>query len=273
MDKLNPVFELEKVTYNYLNEPPVLKDINLKIYEGEKLVLLGANGSGKSTLQKILNGLIFPTGGIVKAFGQELTEDNLNDRQFAKEFRERTGFIFQNSDAQLFSSSVWEEIAFGPLQMDLSKEELTERVNGVIKMLGLEALQNRPPYKLSGGEKKKVAIASVLSINPQVLILDEPTNGLDPRTQTWLVEILVKLHQAGKTIITATHNLDIVQAIADRVVVLGEDHEIAAEGPPEEILRDKDLLLKVNLIGAHYHEHSHIGDDGHGHSHFHEHKH
>lgn len=267
------IFSLENVSYNYLNEPPVLKNINLNIYQGEKIAILGANGSGKSTLQKILNGLTFPTEGLVQAFRVNLTEDNLNDRQFSRDFRQRVGFIFQNSDAQLFSPTVWEEIAFGPLQLDLPKKEVAERVAGVINMLGLQSLQDRPPYKLSGGEKKKVAIASVLSINPEVLILDEPTNGLDPRTQDWLVEIIIQLHQSGKTIITATHNLEIVPSIADRVIVLGEDHIIAAEGPPEEILRNKDLLLKVNLIGEHYHEHMHVSEQGHGHSHFHHHKH
>lgn len=269
----NFVFELDQVSYNYLNEPMVLKNINLKIAPGEKIAILGANGSGKSTLQKILNGLIFPTGGQIRAFGHDLTEENLNDRQFSRDFRQKVGFVFQNSDAQLFSPNVWEEIAFGPLQMDLTSNEVRERVEGIIEMLGLQNLKDRPPYKLSGGEKKKVAIASVLSINPEVLILDEPTNGLDPRTQDWLVNLLVKLHRAGKTIITATHNLDIVHDIADRAIVFGEDHLIAAEGSVEDILRNKELLLKVNLIGEHYHEHQHTGEDGHGHSHFHQHKH
>lgn len=267
------VFELCNASFNYLNESPVLKNINLEIYQGEKIAILGANGSGKSTLQKILDGLIFATGGTVKAFGYELTEEILNDRQFSKDFRQRVGFIFQNSDAQLFSPNVWEEIAFGPLQLDLPREQVVERVESIIDMLGLRSLVDRPPYKLSGGEKKKVAIASVLSINPEVLILDEPTNGLDPRTQMWLVEVLVSLHRAGKTVITATHNLDIVADIADRVIVLNEQHIIEAEGTPQEILRDRELMLRVNLIGEHYHEHAHVGADGHGHSHFHHHKH
>ncbi len=267
------VFELNDVSYSYLNEPPVLKNINLKVHRGEQIVILGANGSGKSTLQKILDGLIFPTAGTVKAFGCDLSEENLNDRQFSRDFRQRVGFIFQNSDAQLFSPNVWEEIAFGPLQLDLPKGGVEARVNSIIEALGLQSLKDRPPYKLSGGEKKKVAIASVLAINPEVLVLDEPTNGLDPRTQMWLVEVLIKLHQAGKTIITATHNLDIVKDIADRVIVLNEEHVIAAEGNSETILRDRELLIRVNLIGEHYHEHRHTGEDGHGHSHYHHHKH
>lgn len=267
------IFELCNASFSYWNESPVLKNINLKIHQGEKIAVLGANGSGKSTLQRMLDGLIFATEGTVKAFGHELTEEILNDRQFSYDFRQKVGFIFQNSDAQLFSPNVWEEIAFGPLQLDLPREQVAERVESIIDMLGLRPLVNRPPYKLSGGEKKKVAIASVLSINPEVLILDEPTNGLDPRTQMWLVEVLVSLHRAGKTIITATHNLDIVADIADRVIVLNEQHIIEAEGTPQDILRNRELLLRVNLIGEHYHEHAHVGADGHGHSHFHNHKH
>ena len=264
--------KLRNVSFEYLTNETVLKDINLDIYSGEKIVILGANGSGKSTLQKILNGLIFPTKGEFSAFGQIVTEETLNDEQFSKAFRQRIGFIFQNSDAQLFSTNVWEEIAFGPLQMKLSSQEVNDRVTGVIRMLNLESLQDRPPYSLSGGEKKKVAIASVLSINPEVLILDEPTNGLDPRTQTWLIDLLVKLNKAGKTLITCTHNLDIVEEIADRVIVFNEDHNIVAEGSPQNILSDKELLLSVNLIDERYHIHGHGFNSNDNHNHYHGHE-
>ena len=264
--------ELRDISFEYLTNESVLKDINLDIYSGEKIVILGANGSGKSSLQKILNGLIFPSKGEYRAFGQLVTEETLNDEQFSQSFRQRIGFIFQNSDAQLFSTNVWEEIAFGPLQMKLNFKEVNDRVNGVIKMLNLESLKDRPPYKLSGGEKKKVAIASILSINPEVLILDEPTNGLDPRTQRWLINLLVELNNAGKTLITCTHNLDIVEEIADRVIVFNEDHEIVAQGSPKDILSNKELLLSVNLIDEHYHRHVHISDPSEDHDHFHSHE-
>lgn len=267
MENREKIFELKNATYHYLDHEPVLKDVNLEIYRGEKLVILGANGSGKSTLQKILNGLIFPQKGTLKAFRQIVNEESLNDEQFSKAFRQRVGFIFQNSDAQLFSANVWEEIAFGPLQMELSPEQIKQRVEEVINLLGLEHLQDRPPYKLSGGEKKKVAIASVLSINPEVIILDEPTNGLDPRSQRWLINLLKQLNQAGKTIITCTHNLDMVEELADRVIVFSEDHHIVAEGPPRDILTDKELLLSVNLIDEGYHRHQHGADHSHFHSH------
>lgn len=268
MDK---IMELECVSFGYRAGETALKKINLNINRGEKIAILGANGSGKSTLQKILNGLLFPTEGLYRAFGQIVTEETLNDVQFSKAFRKRVGFIFQNSDAQLFSSSVWEEIAFGPLQMKLSHEQVKERVDGVIRMLDLGPLQDRPPYRLSGGEKKKVAIASVLSLNPEILILDEPTNGLDPRTQRWLINLLRDLNKAGKTLITCTHNLDIVEEIADRVIVFSEDHSIAAQGTPNEILSNEQLLLEVNLIDEHYHRHIHGFDSKGQHSHSHSH--
>ncbi len=259
--------QLRDVSFEYIAKETVLKDINLDICSGEKVVILGANGSGKSTLQKVINGLIFPTKGEYRAFGQIITEQTLNDEQLSKAFRQRVGFIFQNSDSQLFCTNVWEEIAFGPLQMKLSFKEVTKRVNEVIKMLSLESLKNRPPYKLSGGEKKKVAIASVLSINPEVLILDEPTNALDPRTQRWMINLLVELNRAGKTLITCTHNLDIVEEIADRVIVFSENHTIIAEGTPNDILSNKELLLSVNLIDEHYHIHSHGFDSSEHHYH------
>ena len=266
------IMQLREVSFEYIKDETVLKDINLDIYSGEKVVILGANGSGKSTLQKILNGLIFPTKGDYRAFGQIVTEETLNDELFSKAFRQRVGFIFQNSDSQLFCANVWEEIAFGPLQMKLNFQEVTKRVEEVIKMLNLESLKDRPPYKLSGGEKKKVAFASVLSINPEVMILDEPTNGLDPRTQRWMINLLVELNNAGKTLITCTHNLDIVEEIADRVIVFDEEHHIVAQGTPQEILSNKELLLSVNLIDEHYHRHVHVLDQSQDHNHYHSHE-
>lgn len=247
---------LQTVSFGYLPQQPFLQDINLNIYPGESIVILGANGCGKSTILKLISGLIHPTGGSIRAFGGELTEENLQDEQFSRGFRQRVGFIFQNSDAQLFSATVWDEVAFGPLQLGFSPENVKQRVEETLELLGINNLAERPPYKLSGGEKKKVAIACVLAVNPELLILDEPTNGLDPRTQYWLVELLVSLRRAGKTLITATHDLDIVEQIADRVVVFGEDHKVAADGYPDQVLSNRKLLLDVNLI--HQRSHFHI---------------
>ena len=163
--------------------------------------------------------------------------------------------VFQSADAQLFNPTVRDEVAFGPLHLDLPHDEIVARVDDTLAMLGLGALADRAPYNLSGGEKKKVALASVLSINPEVLMLDEPTNGLDPRTQEWLIELLEQLHRAGKTIVVATHQLDLLERLVDRAVVLGEDHKPVADGPLADVLADRALLLSVNLIHEHAHHH------------------
>jgi cobalt/nickel transport system ATP-binding protein len=252
-----PIFQLTALSYAYIPDHPVLSNIDLQIYSGQSLVILGANGSGKSTLLKILAGLVHPTSGQILAFGQELTEKKLQDPLFLSEFRQRVGFIFQNSDAQLFSATVRDELAFAPLQLGLAAEQVEQRIVETAALLGITPLLDRPPYKLSGGEKKKVALACVLTANPEVLFLDEPTNGLDPRTQFWLVEFLSALQNAGKTIITATHDLSIVEEIAQRVIVLRENHTVAADGTAYEVLSNRKLLLDVNLI--HERSHFHIG--------------
>ena len=229
---------------------------------------MGANGCGKSTLLKILDGLLFPNEGSYRAFGEWVTEDNLEDEQFSMGFRSRIGFIFQNSDAQVFSPTVREEIAFGPLQLGWSREKIDRRIGDVLEMLEIAGLAERAPFQLSGGEKKRVAIASVLVMNPDVLLFDEPTAALDPRTQAWLVELMLELNRAGKTIVMATHDLDILDVVADRCVVFTEDHRVASEGSPETVLRDRQLLLNVNLIHDHTHVHR-LGstDEPHEHEH------
>lgn len=269
-----PIFELKNVNYLYLNKIHALNDVSLSIDQGEQVAILGANGSGKSTLLKLLDGLIFPSSGVVKAFGKTLTENILDgdDGDFPQFFRKKVGLIFQNSEAQLFCPTVLDEIKFGPLQLDIPKEDIHQRVNDVIEMLNIENLKDRAPYTLSGGEKKKVAIASVLSINPDVLLLDEPTNGLDPRTQRWLVELLIELRKSGKTIIIATHDLGIVEEVSERAVVFSEDHSIVANGETRAILNDKALLMRVNLIHEHSHRHNEILHE-HRHAHTSEHNH
>ena len=253
------VFELARVGFNYPYGEPLFTDLNLKIDAGEKVCLLGANGSGKSTLLKMLCGLVFPHAGRLWAFGTQINEQILEDDQFAREHHRRVGFIFQNSEVQLFTTRVEDEIAFGPLQMGLDWETVQQRVNDVLKLLRIEHLVERSPYRLSGGEKKKVAVAAVLAMNPEVLILDEPTNGLDPKSQRWLIDLLLELNQAGRTIITATHHLDLVHMIADRVLVLSEEHELVYDGSPARLLGNKDLLIQVNLLDEYYHSHDQEG--------------
>jgi cobalt/nickel transport system ATP-binding protein len=248
------VFAVEDVSFTYLERFPALESVSLTVAPGEKIALLGANGCGKSTLLKLLDGLAFPDLGTVHAFGELLTEDKLEDEQFNRGFRSRVGFVFQNSDAQVFSPTVRDEIAFGPLNLGLSTEEVQARISDILALLDIDDLAERAPYQLSGGQKKRVAIASVLAMNPEVLLFDEPTAALDPRTQQWLIELIVELNAAGKTVVLATHDLETLDALADRCVVFGEDHRVAASGSTDEILADRDLLLSVNLI----HERSHL---------------
>jgi cobalt/nickel transport system ATP-binding protein len=234
--------------YSYLDRFPALDGVSFDVRRGEKLALLGANGCGKSTLLKMLDGLVFPDSGSVHAFGARLSEDSLEDEQFNRAFRSRVGFVFQNSDAQVFSPTVREEVAFGCLQLGLDPAQAGQRTDDVLAMLGIAGLADRAPFQLSGGEKKRVAIASVLVMNPEVLLFDEPTAALDPRTQHWLVELIGELNAAGKTIVLATHDLHALDALADRCLVLSEDHRLARTGTPAEILADRELLLEVNLV-------------------------
>jgi cobalt/nickel transport system ATP-binding protein len=158
--------------------------------------------------------------------------------------------VFQSADAQVFSPTVREEVAFGPLQLGLSPDAVRERIADVLGMLGITHLADRAPHQLSGGERKRVAIASVLSTNPEVLLFDEPTAGLDPRTQAWLLELIEDLHRAGKTIVCATHDLHALERLADRCLVFSEDHRIAIESTPVEVLADADRLVDLNLVYA-----------------------
>jgi cobalt/nickel transport system ATP-binding protein len=175
----------------------------------------------------------------------------LRDDDFNFSFRRKVGLVFQDTDVQLFSASVLEEVAFAPLQLGLSREEVSQRVEGALRDLRIEALRSRPPHRLSGGEKRRVALASLLSLNPQVWLLDEPTSGLDPRSQSWLVEFVLKLRAEGRTVITATHDLEVAEEIATEVHVFDENHRLAASGTPAEILSNHDLLHRCNL--SHYH--------------------
>jgi len=245
-----PLLALHGVSYRYLDRFPALDDVSLAVHPQEKVALLGANGSGKSTLLKVLDGLVFPDDGVYEAFGAKVTEANLEDEQFNRGFRSRIGFVFQNSDAQVFSPTVRDEVAFGPLNMDLPKTQVEQRVADTLSMLGIEELADRAPYQLSGGEKKRVAIASVLVMNPEVLLFDEPTAALDPRTAAWLTDLIVELNRAGKTIVLATHDLDSLDVLADRCVVFSEEHRIVADGRPAEVLADRRLLEAVNLVAC-----------------------
>ena len=220
-----PLFSLDNVCFAY-DGHIALKYVTLDIEKGETVVFQGPNGCGKSTLMKLLNGLVFAEEGTYRLDGDEITEKTLKNSTFSKQFHQRVGFIFQNSDVQLFCSNVEEEVSFGPRQMGLSEEVVKQRTDDVIALLDIEHLRDRAPYHLSGGEKRKVAIACILSMNPEALVLDEPLAGLDRKTQEWLVGFLLDLKKAGKTLIVSTHNDELARTLADRLVVMGDDHTI-----------------------------------------------
>lgn len=222
------MIELKNVCYAYGKEI-ALRYINLNIQKGESVIIQGPNGCGKSTLIKLLNGIIFPMEGSYTYQGHEITEKTLKDTRFAKWFHQQMGYVFQNADTQLFCGSVEEEIAFGPTQMGLSENEIRQRTEDCLKLFGIEKLRERPPYHLSGGEKRKVSLACILSMNPEVLILDEPLAGLDEKTQDMLINFLQNFHNAGKTLITITHNRQLADAIGTRFAYMNEEHELKTE--------------------------------------------
>jgi len=240
------LFEVDRLTYRY-ERTNALDNLSLSIPEGSRVALLGANGSGKSTLLRLLDGLYFGETGSVAFRGQQLTESRFTDDEFAFSFRRQVGLVFQNPDTQLFNPTVFDEVAFGPLQMRWRKADIRERVMETLDWLRIGHLKDRAPQRLSGGEKKRVALAGVLVLDPAVLLLDEPTAGLDPRSQGQLIDLLVQWGGGSKSVIMATHDLDDLRDTADRCYVL-DSGKLAAEGSPDDILCDRELLERANLV-------------------------
>jgi cobalt/nickel transport system ATP-binding protein len=270
------VFEFRNVSFAYDGNQSALDRVTLTLRPGDSLAILGANGSGKSTILKLMDGLFFPTEGELRAFGKPLTEQALTEDSFNFEFRRRVGLLFQDADVQLFSPTVFDEVAFAPLQLDQPRDEVIRRVDGALRVLRIEKLRDRAPHRLSGGEKRRVALASILSLEPEVWLMDEPSAGLDPRSQSWLEDFIIDQVRAGKTTVIATHDLSLAEAVANRICVFNEAHRLVADGTPGKILSDQALLADCNLI--HEHRHPHAGADAehsHPHMHFpaHEHEH
>lgn len=219
------LIELKNINFEY-DDSPALCDINLSIEKGECIGLEGDNGSGKTTLIKLLNGLVFASSGSFIFEGNEINKKTMKDERFSKAFHQKIGYVFQNPETQLFCGSVREEVEFGPRQMGLSEEEIKLRCDDVIHIVGIEHIENRPPYHISGGEKKKTALACVLSMNPEVLVLDEPMNGLDRKSRETLMNFLKAWKSAGKTLIVASHDENLLKTLTDRIVTIGENHKI-----------------------------------------------
>ncbi|MBZ9689282.1 energy-coupling factor ABC transporter ATP-binding protein [Clostridium estertheticum] len=242
------MIKMENIYYSYDSGDTALKDVSLQINAGESVAFIGPNGSGKSTLMKLINGLVSPSSGSYSFEGVEITSKHLQNDSFLKSFHKKIGFVFQNSEVQLFCSNVYEEIAFGIRQMGMPEEEVQKRVEDILKLLKVEDLKHRQPYHLSGGEKRKIAIASVLVMNPEVLVFDEPMNGLDPESKRFLRELMILLNDAGKTILCSTHDFEYVKGVFKRVVVFSKDHTIIRDGSYKEIMEDNEFLFNNNII-------------------------
>lgn len=235
------IIEAKNLSYIYPDGTKALEDINFKAERGECIALLGANGAGKSTLLKHFNGILKPTSGVVLIKGEPITKQNII------EVRKTIGLVFQDPDDQIFAPTVKQDVAFGPMNLGLSKEVIEHRVNEALKLVGLEGYENRVPHHLSGGEKKRVAIAGILAMEPQVLILDEPTAGLDPDGVKKIIKLLKDLNDKFKiTIIVATHDVDTVPLFADRICILSKGRLIL-DGTPREVFSKSKVLEESSL--------------------------
>jgi len=231
------IVEVEDIHFAYRGETPAVNGISFRIHHGESVAVVGANGAGKSTLLLHLNGYLTPSSGKVRIGDFPLTKETVHD------IRRTVGMVFQDPDDQLFMPTVFDDVAFGPLNLGFPPEEVRERVTNALLKVDALHLKERPPYKLSGGEKRAVAIASVLSMSPDILVMDEPTTGLDPRARRRLIDLLKSFHH---TKIIATHDLDLVLELCERTLVVHEGR-ITADGPTIEIFRNEQLLAESHL--------------------------
>ncbi len=231
------MLEIKNLNYSYPDGKKALKDINIKIDDNETIGIVGANGAGKSTLIKTIVGIFLTDQGEIIVDGEKVTKKTLNS------IRKKVGVVFQNPDDQLFMNKVYDDIAFGPRNYKLTEEKVKEKVEKVMKELNIEKLKDRSPNNLSGGEKRKVAIATVLSMEPSIILFDEPTSFLDPKGKRILIETLKGINT---TKIIATHDLDMVKDNCKRVIVLKEG-QVVADGKPKEILNDIEFMEKCEL--------------------------
>lgn len=212
------MIQMQDICFSY-EDAVVLSHFQMEIREGETVILKGPNGCGKSTVLKLMNGLIFPERGTYLFEGKAVTKKTMEDAAFSRDFHRKIGYLFQNADSQLFHNSVEDEIAFALVQMEKEENEIHGRVEDMLTLLDIEKLRRRAPYHLSSGEKKKVALASILVANPRVIILDEPISGLDRSTQEWMLDFFAQMKQAGKTIVIATHNEELAKRLGDREII------------------------------------------------------
>lgn len=243
---------------------PVLRDLSFRVAPGERVVLLGVNGCGKTTLLKALDGLVPPDAGTIAYAGEPLTAARLREPAFRRRFRGEVALLFQNVDAMLFHPTVADEIAFGPRQLGLPGVE--DRVARWARTFGVEPFLRRPPFELSGGEKKRVALAALLAADPRVLLLDEPTANLDPATAARLVDFLAGLE--GMTVVASTQNLSVAEELGSRALLLAPGRPgLLHDGPAAALAADERLLVESGLAHRHLHRH---GAAEHAHFHVHD---
>ncbi|MDQ1256538.1 MAG: energy-coupling factor transporter ATP-binding protein [Candidatus Hydrogenedentes bacterium] len=231
------IVEVKDLEYTYPGGAEALRGVSFRIEHGESVGIVGANGAGKSTLLEHLNGYLVPTRGTVRIGDYPLTKETV------QQVRRTVGMVFQDPDDQLFMPTVFEDVAFGPLNLGLPPDEVAARVESALEAVGASRLRDRHPYRLSGGEKRAVSIATVLSMSPDILVLDEPGAGLDPKSRRYLIQLLQRFVH---TKIVASHDLDFIIEVCGRCIVI-KDGRVAADGPARIVLSDQTLLEDNNL--------------------------
>ena len=238
----NIILETVDLSFTYPDNTQALKKINIQIEKGEKIAVMGANGAGKSTLFSHFNGLTEPTSGHLKIQGKIMKYD----KQSLLEIRQKVGVVFQNPDDQLFAPSVREDVAFGPMNLGLDLDEVDKRVEEALKLVDMEGFEEKAPHHLSGGQQKRISIAGIIAMYPEVMILDEPTAGLDPQGVDQVLYILNYLNEKGMTLVVSSHDVEMITEFADRVIVL--DHgKVIAQGTTEEVFSNHELLKQAHL--------------------------
>ena len=247
------ILETRSLSYSYGDGTPALKDVSISLEEGKKVALVGPNGAGKSTLMLMFNGILRPSEGEVLFRGRPMSYDAASLRSI----RRAVGMVFQNSDDQLFAPTVYQDVAFGPTNLGYAAEKVKRYVGFALQYVGLSGYERRPPHHLSGGEKKRVAIAGILAMEPEVIILDEPTSNLDPASSEEIMEMLDELNYGGKTLIISTHDVDLAYRWADEVILMKEGG-VVRRGTGQEVFGDAELIrdarLKLPLVVDLYQE-------------------
>jgi len=235
------IIQTENMCYTYPDGTSALNDINLEINKGDRVAIIGSNGAGKSTLFLHFNGILKPTSGLIRIYGESF---NYNKKDLMK-IRQKVGIVFQNPDDQLFAPTVVEDVAFGPMNLGLPIEEVDKRVKESLAMVGMSGLEKKPPHHLSGGQKKRVAIAGILAMKPEIMVMDEPTTGLDPQGAKQIMSLLYELNR-DMSIIISSHDVEIITQFADKILILHEGKFIG-QGSTEEIFNNPELVEKANL--------------------------